>query len=1200
MPIRKISKWLVIHLYLKSLEAVGFKSFAEKVTVNFQKGVIAVVGPNGSGKSNITDAIRWVLGEQSTKYLRASAMQDVIFSGTQLRKPANLAQVSLVFDNSDHSLPIDYQEVEITRRLYRSGESEYYINKKGCRLKDVHNLFLDTGVGKGSLFVIGQNKVDEILNGRADEKRILIEDIAGIIKYKLKKQESIQRLDKVQENLLRICDIKLENENNIEVLAREAEKTRQYNDLYVSLKHNSIQEYLYNYESLQNSIGELEKKYREQDINKERNILDINNLEENQAKNNKTLEELDNYYSEMQTKLTSLSTTCEKILGSSSVLRERQNQLKNKIVELDLQQEKLIADYNHHNNINLVNLQKDKNVKEQDLIGLNNTYANYRSEYERINDIYNDKMVAYKNFQETLSNSLNEYLDKKNHILYLQKNIEQIQARIIRQAQEADDSEKLQQAAELELAEHTNNLRNTELQKVKLNKDIAENLENKQKLQNEIAVLLQKKADIEVQLQKIKNQNTVLERLHAAYQGFAVGARSILSAQKSWRSGIIGAVAEILTVPKEYILAIETALGSSMQNIITQDDKVAKVAVEYLKENKLGRVTFLPLNTLSPQKFIDSQALTEKGVLGTAESLVACKPELKIVANFLLGRILVVDNIDNALNIARKYNFKHRLVTISGEVINIGGSLTGGSFKNSEPSFLAREEEIKTNKNNILKLEKEYKLLAGEFENKNSLFKELEIKVQFATDEAQQMAVKSSKQQAQVEYLKEKVENLKLEVASCNKNVEREKIELQELEAQLVQVEVLLTNLENSKDLGREDLTQQELEINSLQVKRENCLKAINELELQKNSLQQEIKYLQEKILYTQEDLEKITTERSEVVRLIQENQLAEASLLKELTEIDERQKQAEMDIVEQKRKNSAIAIQRESLLSKQIEIQTALREKNLLQSSLERAASKAEMNLNEKRMLIDNLNNNLQEKFSLDLEQAKMLREEGINIKVCKKNIQNIQEAIKGLGLVNPKAIEDYQLAAEKLEFMNKQYQDLLESKDNLEIIIQDIDKAMTEKFKVAFKELNEEFGKTYKNLFAGGSARLELLEADDWLNSGVEIFVQPVGKKQQALSLLSGGERSLTVIALLFAILSLRKTSFCVLDEIDAPLDEANLHRFNRYLQEYGINTQFIIVTHRKPSMQIANTIYGVTMQEPGISKVLSVQIKDMEVGE
>ncbi len=321
---------------------------------------------------------------------------------------------------------------------------------------------------------------------------------------------------------------------------------------------------------------------------------------------------------------------------------------------------------------------------------------------------------------------------------------------------------------------------------------------------------------------------------------------------------------------------------------------------------------------------------------------------------------------------------------------------------------------------------------------------------------------------------------------------------------------------------------------------------------------------------------------------------------MKELTEIDERQKQAEMDIVEQKRKNSAIAIQRESLLSKQIEIQTALREKNLLQSSLERAASKAEMNLNEKRMLIDNLNNNLQEKFSLDLEQAKMLREEGINIKVCKKNIQNIQEAIKGLGLVNPKAIEDYQLAAEKLEFMNKQYQDLLESKDNLEIIIQDIDKAMTEKFKVAFKELNEEFGKTYKNLFAGGSARLELLEADDWLNSGVEIFVQPVGKKQQALSLLSGGERSLTVIALLFAILSLRKTSFCVLDEIDAPLDEANLHRFNRYLQEYGINTQFIIVTHRKPSMQIANTIYGVTMQEPGISKVLSVQIKDMEVGE
>ena len=1200
MPIGKNSKWLVIYLYLKSLEAVGFKSFAEKVMVNFQRGVIAVVGPNGSGKSNITDAIRWVLGEQSTRYLRASAMQDIIFSGTQLRKPANLAQVSLVFDNSDQSLPLDYKEIEITRRLYRNGESEYSINKKGCRLKDVHNLFLDTGVGKGSLFVIGQNKVDEILNGKADEKRVLIEDIAGIVKYKLKKQESLQRLDKVQEDLLRLCDIKIQNENSIQTLAQDAENTEKYNELYQQLKLNSVQEYLYRYENLQKNIEELAAKYQEQNINKQQNILEIQKLEEQQANNNISLEKIDAEYAVMQTIITDLATNCEKIVGNSSLLRERQNQLKNKIIELDNRQEKLIADHDRYNNINLINLQKDKNYKRQELQKILEIHEKSSKEYQQINLVYSEKQAAYKKLQEDLNTGLNEYLNKKNQILYLQKNIEQIKTRIIRKEQEVAAEQERETSALLRFKTQQSELKAAEIRQITIKKEISEKISSKNVVKVQIDDLSVQFTKLEQQLQKTINQNIVLERLHAAYQGFASGTKSVLAAKTNWRAGIIGAVVETLKVPKEYIVAIETALGNSMQNIITKDDSIAKQAVVYLKDNKAGRVTFLPLNTISAQKLLDTKILQETSVIGTADSLVKCKQELQIVANFLLARVIVVDNIDNALKIAKKYNFRYRLVTLNGEVLNVGGSLTGGSFKNNEPSFLSREEEIAQNKIQISKIETEKSAVQTELNSKIQVLNAIEKELQSAYNIGQQLAITYSKQQAEVEYLREKNQTLSKEVANVLATIVRDQEELNQLTLQVQELEVVVAGLESTKDSGKYDLTNQEIELTTFQDRREASLKIVNDLEIQKNSIQQEIKYLQEKILYTQEDIEKITIERSEIMNLIQKNQSAEAQLLQEIKEVDKQQQQEEIKIAEQKRSNSAIALQRESLQSEQINIQTRLREKNLAQSNLERAASKAELNLAEKNIQVETLISSLQEKFSMDLVEAEVLKDEHLDIKACRKNIQRLQTELQELGLINPRAIEDYENALEKLEFMKKQYQDLLESKENLNLIIVDLDKAMTERFKEAFKDLNAEFSKTYKNLFAGGSARLELLEAEDWLNSGVEIFVQPIGKKQQALSLLSGGERSLTVIALLFAILSLRKTSFCVLDEIDAPLDEANLHRFNRYLQEYGSNTQFIIVTHRKPSMQIANTIYGVTMQEPGISKVLSVQIKDLEAKE
>ena len=1187
----------MIYLYLKSLEANGFKSFAEKVTVSFKSGVIAVVGPNGSGKSNITDAIRWVLGEQSTRYLRASAMQDIIFSGTQARKAANLAQVSLVFDNTDHSLPVDYQEVEITRRLYRNGESEYYINKKACRLKDVHNLFLDTGVGKGSLFVIGQNKVDEILNGRADEKRVLIEDIAGIIKYKLKKQESLQRLDKIQENLLRICDIKIEYENNIQNLEVEAGKTAKYNELYELLKANSIQEYLFRYAGFQKNIEELEQKCQLEIVNKAKNNADIAALEENQAVNNTSLEKLDMQYTQMQATLTNLATNCEKISGHGKLLRERQQQLKSKINELDANQEKLITDYNRQVKINLTNLQKDKAYKQQELENLTILYEKVAEEYQKINISYLEKTKAYKHLQEELNIGINEYLDKKNQGLYLQKNLEQIKLRIHKSTTELSECEKSLEILTASLQEQKNILFKQQQQQSMLRQTVTQKLQNKELLKQENSLKSEQLDKIGQQIQKIVNQNIILERLHASYQGFASGTRSVLAAKTSWRQGVIGAVVEVLKVPKEYITALETALGSSMQNIITKDDNIAKQAVQYLKDNKAGRVTFLPLNTIKEQKLSDSKILQELGVVGTAASLVNCRAELQVVASFLLERIIVVDNIENALKIAKKYNFRYRLVTLAGEVLNVGGSLTGGSLKNNEPSFLAREEELKNNKTKLIELKNQQSILQEAVVSIVQKLQDLDVILAKKMDEAQKLEISGSKQQTQIEYLIEKKQVLEKDCKIIKTELVQATNELVETEQLIQSTEKLVTALENSKHSGKDDLSQYEQEIERLQTERESKLKAVNELEINQNALKQEIKYIDEKILYTQEDIEAIVVERKKIIGLIKENQSLEDKLLQEIIEIDKQQQQAEVEIAEQKRANAAIALKRESLLSEQINIQSALREKNLAQSNLERSVSKAEANLAEKKLQIENLQANLQEKFAVDLKQVENLQDENINIKECRKTIQLLQDELVKLGVINPKAIEDYNAAVEKLDFMQKQYQDLLESKENLDIIIRDIDKEMVERFKKAFKELNVEFAKTYKNLFSGGSARLELLQADDWLNSGVEIYVQPVGKKQQALSLLSGGERSLTVIALLFAILSMRKTSFCVLDEIDAPLDEANLHRFNRYLQEFGTNTQFIIVTHRKPSMQIANTIYGVTMQEPGVSKVLSVQIKDVE---
>lgn len=1184
-------------MYLKAIEAVGFKSFADKVEIGFNKDITAIVGPNGSGKSNITDAIRWVLGEQSTRYLRASSMQDVIFAGTQNRRGMNMAQVILTFDNSDKSLPLEFNEVEVGRRIYKSGESEYFINKKSCRLKDVYSLFMDTGVGKGSLFVIGQNKVDEILNGRAEEKRILIEDIAGIVRYKQRKHESMQRLEKISENLLRVSDIKIELENNIVGLRKDAEKTREYNEVYKEFRQHHLILLSYNYQMYTRQLEQLQEKVQEFSKMQQEQMDQLALLDMEQSRNNQENEEVQAEYAAINNELTDKVSLREQAVGQIKLLQERIKQINTKLQELTVSKEKLGNELIKVRDLTIVQLQEQEREQAAELERLNAEYDELQVQYQQLLDKYSTVEQEYAELQSMRNAKVGEYLDSKNKLEYLKKDLMQLKARTKLLAQEKE--------AELvkfqELKQTLQALENA-LKGLKSNENNLQAMTGS--LQERKAVVVtgigKQQAELE-NLNKIatrlNNDIVVLERLQASYQGFGSGIRSVLTAKESWRSGVVGAVAEVISVPEQYILAIETALGNSMQNIITQDEQTAKQAVNYLKQGKLGRATFLPMTSIRGSELKEPNILREQGIIGTAESLVSVREDLRHIISFLLGRVVVADNMDNALLIARKYGYRYRIVTLEGEVLNVGGSLTGGTNSNNQPGFLARDEEIKRRKSKMQELNSQRQELQQKLDSMKSEENALTQSIADRQAELQHNLLEITKATGQEKHVQENLDKQAEQIRRVEQDAEQNQADIGATEGAIATAEQVLIELQASKDAHEQDIEQLAAQLKQLQDSKDAQQQVVNAVYTKLAGIKQSMDFVQEKLNNALESMDNIQVQATELAENIQSN----SEYLLQLDEELNAAKQAETELVTQvqalRDSLAVVTKKRDSLLSMQIELQNKLRDQNSVQTSTDRSLSRYQAQVGERQIQISSALQAMQERYNATLEEGQELLDQGFDIKESKVMTEALKEKIQSLGLINPKAIQDYEQALEKVEFLNKQYQDLNEGKEHLDKIIEEINKSMTEKFKAAFNELNIHFNNTYQSLFGGGQARLEMVEENDWLNSGIDIYVQPHGKKVQSLSALSGGERSLTVIALLFAILSMKKTAFCVLDEIDAPLDEANINRFKDFLVRYGESTQFIMVTHRKSTMQIASTLYGVTMQEAGVSKVLSVHIKDVE---
>ncbi len=1184
-------------MYLKAIEAVGFKSFADKIEVGFNKDITAIVGPNGSGKSNITDAIRWVLGEQSTRYLRASSMQDVIFAGTQTRKSMNMAQVSLIFDNSDASLPMDFSEIEISRRIYRSGEGEYFINKKSCRLKDIYNLFMDTGVGKGSLFVIGQNKVDEILNGRAEEKRVLVEDLAGIVRYKQRKQESMQRLEKIQENLLRISDIKIELENNIGQLQIEADKTKEYNALFQQYRVHNLIVAAHSYRVCATQAEQAEEKIQEYLQIQQEQQSELESLELLQTRNNQDVEEIQAEYAQVNNQLLELVTKREQVAGNILLLNEKAEQLQRQQAELLASKDKFLGICANYEQKIIVDLQTQQEQQEYARSDLKRIHTQLQSEYEGIVCEHTQVAQEHLQLQEKVNINLNSFMDNKNKVLYIERNLQQIAARIVNK-----EELKAEQLCKVELLnKQIEDLVTAEATTIATNKNITEELSSQETKKTGIKKQIEQQQhlidEMDVALSKLNNETIVLERLRASYQGFGVGIKNVLTAREDWKNGVIGAVAELLTVPKEYITAIETALGGSAQNIVTEDEETAKQAVNYLKRGKLGRATFLPKTTIRAYGNDQLSKMQEIGVIGTAAELVKIQDGLEEILKFLLGRIIVVDSMEHALQVARKYNYKYRFVTLDGEVVNIGGSLTGGVNDKVQPGFLAREEEIKNNKKKIEQMQDaRYELSMAE----NSLseqIRNIDAAILQSREELQANQIALMSLSAQTKHLQESLQQQLEGIENTEREIIAQRAESLRMQADKQATEQLVQALQADKDAHSQDIQTLFDKVQKLQEDKENKNNQVNQAYNKLSSMEQSLKYTAERLAEAQENLAR-TRQEVEEINLKYDTNLAQSQQT-EQEAVLAKQMEQELSVNRQELNQQLVQTtqKREGILSTQREIQGKLKDRNSIQNANERALSRAHSTLKERQLQMENLLQSIAEKYEATMEEAQACYTEDVDIKQVRTMVEEMKSKIQELGLINPKAIQDYEQALEKVEFLSKQYADLNVAKEDLDKVIEDINKSMTVRFKEAFNSLNEHFDSTYKKLFGGGEARLQLVDENDWLNSGVDIFVRPHGKKVLSMNALSGGERSLTVIALLFAILSMKKTAFCVLDEIDAPLDEANLHRFKEFLLQYGEQTQFIMVTHRKPSMQIANNLYGVTMQEAGVSKILSVHLKDVE---
>lgn len=1188
-------------MYLKGMQIQGFKSFADKISLEFMGGITSVIGPNGSGKSNIADAVRWVLGEQSAKTLRGGKMEDVIFAGTEHRKPMGFSEVSLTIDNSDLKLPVDYSEVTVTRRLYRSGESEYMINKTSCRLKDIHELFMDTGLGKDGYSIIGQGRVDEILSTKSEDRRHIFEEASGIMKFKVRKQEAEKKLELTKQNIYRINDIISELETQIEPLRIQSESAKKYLTLREELKEIEVNVFLENISNYKVQIKDLDDKYIivKDNVDAENYKLELLNQRSKELSEGlKVLEvELDdtrkNYYeNESQT---------EKFNSQLSFNKQRAQMLQENLEKLDSETEQLDKKLEAIKNEEALKQKKLEYLKRQKA-DFSIKLQEFEKQLETLMQQLGESERQIELIKAEIMDKLDILSDKKSQINSQKHHLESIKAR----CNHIDN-----ELYHLRLDKDKENMKKEEV--VSLHRRVLSNIKSSEDretgLQTEKKELLRSKEENNQKLNGIRSKAQMLSSKHKALQdmeknldGYSRSVKELLLACKNSPStlgkGVYGAIAQLISVEKKYETAIEMALGGALQNVVTETEEDAKRAIEYLKVNKAGRATFLPISSVNGRKIEENTINTLSGIsgfCGIASDLVGIDNKFKNIILSLLGRVVIVENLEEGIKIARRFNYSFRIVTLGGDILNTGGSMSGGSTDQRNGGILSRHREISNLKDEIDILNSEDIILSEKISSIDKMVKEveqelneeyertrglqmekiqeegklrqiedeikrIETRIQFLIDEKKQHETELNNQDVILQKLFDEQKSLEEQIANAKEQVSKFQELHKENQTERDNLHLDITDYRVSVNSIEESLNQAEESLQKLKLEQQDFISNALNRERDKEKYKNEIALIDTKNSEIASTIETLSSQKNIISQQL-EKCASERKLKEELVEATNN---------EITQKNSSIALLREDM--GRIEIKKAKVESDL-----------------------ETIQNKLWEEYELTYTNALKYKKDIESMAGSQREINELKNKIRNLGAVNVSAIEEYVKVKERYDFMSVQRADMEQAEAKLQKIILEITGQMKQQFIEQFRLINTNFCQVFRELFDGGRAELILLDEQNVLESGIEIEVQPPGKKLQNMMLLSGGERAFTAIALLFAILKLRPTPFCILDEIEAALDDANVHRFARYLKEFSKDTQFVVVTHRKGTMESSDCLYGVTMQEHGISKVVSLKLNE-----
>ncbi len=1180
-------------MFLKRLEIMGFKSFADRIGIDFVPGVTAVVGPNGSGKSNVTDAIRWVLGEQSAKSLRGAKMEDVIFAGSDSRKALNFAEVTLILDNSEQRVALDFNEINVTRRVYRSGESEYLLNKQTCRLKDITDLFMDSGLGKEAFSIISQGRVDEILNSRPDDRRTIFEETAGVLKYKQRKKKAEFKLIETDDNLNRVLDILHELDDRMEPLQIQASLASDYLTMSEELKDIEIAVIAHDLRLCVSKNTVLQQKMNALLEIKQALTIHLKDIEVSIQNSRKEMSDVDENLDVSQTSLLEATSELERLEGRKLLLAEKKQNASQQIAQL-----KKVFEEEKENLQLLENQLKENNSSKSGRVVL---LKELRTKKQQIDRVLNKSASELEEEIEALKGTyidlLNEEATMKNEMKHMEQ---QLQSQLVSSEKMIEDYQEIK----IELEKLTHRKKELDQLLTDCQRNLAQRLHDFQTKRQaseqlestfeEQQTMLQKAYQMKHQLKARKDS---LEELESEFSGFFQGVKEVLVARdKKELQGIHGAVAELIQIPKQYMNAIDTAIGQQSQHIITNSSQDARHAIEWLKKKRVGRATFLPLQVMKSRKLNEQTLASIKkhpSFVNTADMLVNYSDEYKIIVENLLGSIIIAKDLKGANDMAASVQFRYRFVTLDGDVVNAGGSLTGGSVKQQsslftrkaeleqlneklidlEQSVLQAEKAVSTNKQAVQQMKKDLEetRLAGE------VLREEELKLLSETRECAAIIARLTSQL--LEYDEEKAEKSNLHVDLVGKKEKTAKRSA-EIKESLVSIQQSIDQLQLLKQQSIEEKDKFQNELGALL----SQIAVVNE---QITQQEKERVQLESSILTTSK---KVHTLQREIAWYETDDQ--EGPSAEEISKL--------MITCKTTKDNLIMHIQ--AIKSKRSTLSNNINE---FESELKKLQQQAEIQLNEERTVeiklskleveMTALKDHLEDTYELTLDEAEKDFPFSMDEDLARKKVILLKRSIDELGPINLSSIEEYEQVNERHSFLTEQREDLLSAKDTLHEVIKEMDEEMTMRFETTFYEIQKHFKVVFRELFGGGQADLVLTDPSNLLYTGVDIIAQPPGKKLQNLSLLSGGERALTAIALLFAILQTRPVPFCILDEVEAALDEANVTRYSNYLKKFSHDTQFIVITHRKGTMEGADVLYGITMQESGISKLVSVKLEE-----